>query len=265
MRDVINAVRTGAIVSWVAIATAIATPANAGGIPVFDGSTFAQAVATVKALGDQLSEMAKDYAEQQAQTAKLGEIFSGITGNRGLSDLLNGSAQGEARRYAATPIESFTSLSIGDGELSGTASGLQDKAEAIMAEFGLRPGAEIVPAAPDSPRARNIDLHQGTALAALTVAEASFDAAPSRLAEIESLIGSIDGTPDLKASVDLNTRMQGQVALLLNELVMLQALQLRADGVTMNIASVSNDRSVSTFTFSRTDYDAINAPEEEIE
>jgi len=234
--------------------TAIAPQtAHANGVPVFDASTFGQAV-------KQIIEMGKQLLEMEKQTGKLEDIISDLTGPRDMSGLLNSAADGAARRYADTDLSSFIDLASGAGGLSSSASDLATAAASIISTYGLRPGAEMIPSAPAGSRAKSIDLAQGTTLAAMTVGESAFNGSSERLATIEGLMGAIDGTPDLKASVDLNTRMQAQVALLLNEMLTVQALQLRSSGVAMGLEAVTEDNVVSTFGFDATQYGAINAP-----
>lgn len=227
--------------------------ARANGVPVFDASTFGQAVKQIVEMGKQLLEMEK-------QTGKLEGIISDLTGPRDMSGLLNSAADGAARRYADSDLSSFIDLASGAGGLSSNASDLATAAASIIRTYGLRSGAEMIPSAPAGTRAKSIDLAQGTTLAAMTVGESAFNGSSERLATIEGLMGAIDGTPDLKASVDLNTRMQAQVALLLNEMLTVQALQLRSTGVAMGLEAVTEDNVVSTFGFDATQYGAINAP-----
>ena len=237
-----------------AVSTAVTTQtARASGVPVFDASTFGQAV-------KQIVEMGKQLVEMQKQTGKLEDIITDLTGPRDMSGLLNSAADGAARRYADTDLSGFIDLAAGAGGLSSNASDLASAAQSIISTYGLRPGAEMIPSAPAGPRAKSIDLAQGTTLAAMTVGESAFNGSKNRLVAIEGLIGAIDGTPDLKASVDLNTRVQAQVALLLNEMLTVQALQLRSTGVAMGLEAVTEDNVVSTFGFDATQYGAINAP-----
>jgi len=233
--------------TFVLAATAIApNTARASGVPVFDASTFGQAV-------KQIIEMGKQLLEMEKQTGKLEDIIADLTGPRNMSGLLNSATDGAARRYADTDLSGFIDLAAGAGGLSSNAGDLATAA-------GLRPGAEMIPSAPTGTRAKSIDLAQGTTLAAMTVGESAFNGSSERLATIEGLIGAIDGTPDLKASVDLNTRMQAQVALLLNEMLTVQALHLRSTGVSMGLEAVTEDNVVSTFGFDEVQYGSINAP-----
>jgi type IV secretion system protein VirB5 len=235
-------------------ATAIApNTARASGVPVFDASTFGQAV-------KQIIEMGKQLLEMEKQTGKLEDIIADLTGPRNMSGLLNSATEQATRRYADTDLSGFVDLASGAGGLSTNADDLATAAQGIISTYGLRPGAEMIPSAPTGTRAKSIDLAQGTTLAAMTVGESAFNGSSGRLAKIEGLIGAIDGTPDLKASVDLNTRMQAQVALLLNEMLTVQALHLRSTGVAMGLEAVTEDNVVSTFGFDATQYGAISAP-----
>ena len=246
-------VRSIAVALTLTVATTASLTARASGVPVFDASTFGQAV-------KQFVEMGKQLLEMQKQTGKLEDIIADLTGPRDMSGLLNSAADGEMRRYADTALSDFTDLAAGAGGLSPNAGGLETSAQNIVTTYGLRTGAVMIPSAPTGARAKSIDLAQGTTLAAMTVGESAFNGSSERLATIEGLIGAIDGTPDLKASVDLNTRMQAQVALLLNEVLTIQALQLRSTGVSMGLEAVTEDNVVSTFGFDATQYRAINAP-----
>ena len=244
---------TGLTLALAITAAAAPQAARASGVPVFDGAAATQWIQQIIEMGKQLSEM-------EAQTGKLEDIISDLTGSRDMSGLLNSTADGAARRYADTDLSGFIDLAAGAGGLSSNAGDLATAAQSIISTYGLRPGAEMIPSAPAGPRAKSIDLAQGTTLAAMTVGESAFNGSSERLAAIEGLIGAIDGTPDLKASVDLNTRMQAQVALLLNEMLTVQALHLRSTGVAMGLEAVTEDIVVSTFGFDATQYRAINAP-----
>ena len=238
-----------------ALATIAIAPntARASGVPVFDGAAATQWI-------QQIIEMGKQLLEMEKQTGKLEDIIADLTGPRNMSGLLNSATDGVARRYADTDLSGFIDLASGAGGLSTNADDLATAAQGIISTYGLRPGAVMIPSAPTGTRAKSIDLAQGTTLAAMTVGESAFNGSSERLATIEGLIGAIDGTPDLKASVDLNTRMQAQVALLLNEMLTVQALHLRSTGVSMGLEAVTEDNVVSTFGFDEVQYGSINAP-----
>ena len=233
---------------------------HASGVPVIDAAAITQAVKSFTETVKLVREAEKQVSELQEQVLQLDRIIADLTGTRGMSDLLNGSTDAAKRRYADTGLGSFIDLAAGTGSLSAGASGLETRATSIISDYGFRTGAQMVPSAPTGSRAKSVDLIQGTTVAAMTVGERAFDGTGDRLANIEGLIGAIDGTPDLKASVDLNTRMQGQVALLLNEMLMLQGMQLHSTGVTMGVEAADKERAVTSFSFDPVAYDNLNAP-----
>ena len=135
---------------------------------MFDGAAATQWIQQIIEMGKQLSEMEK-------QTGKLEDIISDLTGPRDMSGLLNSAADGAARRYADTELSGFIDLAAGAGGLSSNAGDLATAAQGIISTYGLRPGAEMIPSAPAGPRAKSIDLAQGTTLAAMTVGESAFN------------------------------------------------------------------------------------------
>ena len=255
----------GAVLRRTCAAIAVSTvgfsaPAYASGVPVIDAAAIAQAVLNLQETVKLFEEAEKRLKELERQVEQFDEIIDDLTGTRNMSDLLNGGSEGTQRRYAETDLSGFIALATGGGGLSGNASGLEAAGTAIVGDYGFRSGSTMVPSDPTGPRARSIDLAQGTTLAAMTVGEAAFNGSAARMATVEGLIGAIDGTDDLKESIDLQTRMQGQIALLLSEMIMLQGLQLRTSGVEMGVTAVGEEMMAATFEFDRAEYDALNAP-----
>ena len=64
----------------------------------------------------------------------------------------------------------------------------------------------------------------------MATAEDTYARANTSMGRVNELIGQIDDNADLKASVDYNTRMLGEIAVLLNESLRLQAAQANATG-----------------------------------
>ena len=217
-------------------AALVAAPlqASATGVPVFDASNVAKAIEQVKALSDQLKEM-------EAQTKRLQENLDAIRGARGMSALLNSVEQQGDRAFASAPIAEIEQLFGKGGALSGEAGKLSSRIEALKGEFKLMPGAALTPDQPGSLVAKRHDFSQGTTLAALALSAEAFDRAPDRIEVIEVLIGAIDAAPDLKASVDLTNRIAAENALLLAQLIQLQATQLRLAGASAHAENAARD------------------------
>ena len=86
----------------------------------------------------------------------------------------------------------------------------------------------------DSPFAMSIDRATNANLAALASSQMTYNQVRTRLESIDGLLGSLEGSEDLKTSIDLNARIAAENSLLLAELIRMQALdqQARASSVT---------------------------------
>ena len=72
----------------------------------------------------------------------------------------------------------------------------------------------------------------GTGLAAAATGEDAFVRSNEGMTRVNQLVTQIDSTPDLKASVDLNTRVLVEVNQQLNEMLRVMAANASASGVT---------------------------------
>ena len=81
-----------------------------------------------------------------------------------------------------------------------------------------------------TPQDRALATQAGAGLAAVATAEDTYARANSSMGRVNQLIGQIDSNADLKASVDYNTRMLGEIAVLLNETLRVQAVTANAAG-----------------------------------
>ena len=66
------------------------------------------------------------------------------------------------------------------------------------------------------------------------------------MTRVGNLIGQIDTQPDLKASVDLNTRMVAEVAQQMNEMLRVLAVQAQAQG-TLAVDQARDRAAATTF------------------
>lgn len=168
----------------------------AGGIPVFDASSVAQAIASVQEL--------KNQVEQQKQ------LYSALNGNRGMGTLLNNPA---LRNYLPDDWRQvYDTLNSGDvSGLTGTAAQIR-KANQIF----------------DCAKVQNSqDKLFCNRSAGLSAAQKSFglnayEQSTKRMDQIESLMKQINQTTDAKSIAELNARLQAENALIQNEQIKLQ-------------------------------------------
>lgn len=168
----------------------------AGGIPVFDAATVAQALASVQELKAQL--------DQQKQ------LFSALNGSRGLGTLLNNPA---LRDYLPADFKKvYDSVQSSDfSSLTGTAADIR-KANQIF------DCAKLVASSSVSLCNRGA----GSAANQKSFAMNAFEQSTKRMDQIESLMREINNTTDAKSIAELNARLQAENAMIQNEQIKLQ-------------------------------------------
>ncbi|WP_299844518.1 type IV secretion system protein [uncultured Jannaschia sp.] len=203
-----------------AILTVIAGTAHAQGVPTFDAASVAQAIA-------QLEQMRQDYANQLQQ-------LESMTGNKAISGILNG-ASDIAARESADSLSAIMSGGMTGAAIPGNASALTARMNELKTTFALPDINSFL--ASDTPQDRALATQAGAGLAAVATAEDTYARANTSMGRVNQLIGQIDANADLKASVDYNTRMLGEIAVLLNESLRLQAAQANATGTDALLAA----------------------------
>lgn len=206
------------------------SPINVGaqGIPVIDTSQIVQVIA-------QLQQQVRDYEEQVKQLITMKEQFENMkerllamTGAKGISSILNGSAE-KLARTAATDFQSIIDNAISGGTISGNVGDMNSVISDLRARFDLGDLATFNSSTIAGDKA--IASLAGSGLAAVATADDSYKRAGAAVARINTLVDRIDTTPDLKASIDFNTRVTAEVAVLLLELVRVQSAATNTVGM----------------------------------
>ncbi|KPB00617.1 hypothetical protein SU32_12350 [Ahrensia marina] len=202
--------------------------ASSQGIPVIDTSQIAQVIA-------QLQQQIKDYEEQlkqlttmKDQLANLQQQLTAITGAKGISSILNGTAE-KAARQAADDLKGIVDGAISGNAIAGNIGNMRSVISDLKTRFKLDDLADF--ASSDVAADKAIASLAGSGLAAVATAEDSYKRANDAVGRINSLVDQIDSTSDLKASVDFNTRVNAEVAVLLMELLRVQSAQTNATGM----------------------------------
>ncbi|MCI5044418.1 MAG: type IV secretion system protein [Aquisalinus sp.] len=197
------------------------SPAIPQGIPVIDTSQIAQVIA-------QLQQQIRDYEEQVKQLTNMQQRLEAMTGAKGISSILNSSAERTARE-AATDLQSIVSAAIGGGNISGNVGNMNTVISDLKSRFDLGDLGDFDSS--DIPADKAIASLAGSGLAAVATAEDSYTRANAAVGRVNALVDQIDSTADLKASVDFNTRVNAEVAVLLLELLRVQSAQANATGM----------------------------------
>ena len=186
-------------------------PALAGGVPVIDVASIAEAIKT-------LIQLEKQFSELQEQTGLSEEQLRSLTGARGLADLVN---DPDSRYYI--PAEYLDILKLTAGIAGGDYDALQDRIDVILDEAivldvddtGLVDGS-------DEYNAYVSDQNQIAINTAL--AEEAYNEANRRTANLQTLLDQINSAEDPKEIADLQARISAEQLMLSNEQNKLAAL-----------------------------------------
>ncbi len=195
-------------------------PATAQGIPVFDATSVANLI-------QQLQALDRDFRNQIDQLTQLQDQLTAMTGSRGIGNVLNGAAE-IAQREAAISLQGIMDGAIAGTSIPGNTGGIDSTIQRLRSTMELDDLDQLL--ASTFPQDRAIAVSAGAGMAAMATAEDTYARANASMGRVTQLIQDIDTNADLKASVDYNTRMLAEVAILLNETLRIQAAQATAAG-----------------------------------
>jgi len=195
------------------------------GIPVIDTSQIAQVIATLQQQIKDYSEQIKQLTTMKDQLTNMQQRLQAITGAKGISAILNGSAEKTART-SASDLQAIIDGAISGGAIAGNIGDMKSVISNLRSKFKLDDLDKFASSAVPADQA--IASLAGSGMTAVAVADDSYKRANSAVARVNSLVDQIDSTADLKASVDFNTRVNAEVAVLILELIRVQSAQTNA-------------------------------------
>jgi type IV secretion system protein VirB5 len=201
-------------------ALAIGTGGNlqAAGVPVIDASNLAQAVTQVTTLGEQLATLQEQLNTLRAQATTITNLYNEMRGITAHALMLPNPVE---VLHDFLPAASLDPASLLAGPLSGAANALRGAREIYSADALFGGGGTQLSGAARQYRERSDFIYSYLALA-----KDAYEKVAARRATLESFAGALASATTEKAVLDLNTRIAAENALLLNDLVQLQALQL---------------------------------------
>lgn len=202
--------------------------AHTQGIPVIDTSQIAQVIATLQQQLKDYEEQIKQLTTMQDQLTNMQERLQAITGAKGISGILNGSAE-KAARQAASDLQSIVDGAISGNAIAGNVGDMNTIISDLKTRFDL--GDLTSFNSSDIAADKAIASLAGSGLAAVATADDSYKRANAAVTRVNALVDQIDGTSDLKASVDFNTRVNAEVAVLILELIRVQSAATNATGM----------------------------------
>jgi len=216
---------------------AFASPASAQGIPVFDSSSYLQALATV-----QNTVKMVEQGEQQIATATstLNSLQKITNVNSIASNLINSQVR---NILPNTTIDASTLLS---GDLSKIGS-LGSLASSIQSRYALPASSSS-----DADAAYNQALKDATGSSAATAAlgENTLSITQTRMQGLDQLREQLSSAKDPKDVMDLQARISVEQAQLQNDMLKMQAIQMAQAGqanLQISAAQVAAGREEAEF------------------
>lgn len=201
-----------------ALAALAASPAAAQGIPVYDASGFAQAIATVKNTLSMIEQGKQQISEAQALFGSLNKL----TDVNGIATSLT---QDAVRRWLPPEVRDIAVLMNqgpdGLGAIGERATAIRDVGRISLPVLA----SSAAPAAWDA-RGR-LDTIGDEAARDAALAETAYNVTRQRTDGLEDLRGALDGATDAKEVLDIQARIGVENAHIQNDAMQLQALAMR--------------------------------------
>jgi type IV secretion system protein VirB5 len=191
--------------------------ATAQGIPVYDNAQNVNQLQEIAHMVQQIETMA-----DQLEAAKEGNLA--ITGTRNMGSLLNGRTEANMRRYTPDSLEDLIHIGTSD-HVPATAHGVRSTYNRLYNAAKPLTSVELNPSNPSYVSAVAYERNVNTTMAAMAATDGAYSNATKRNETYEAMLSELNNTPDMKASIDLQTRANIENGMVLNELTRLMALQ----------------------------------------
>lgn len=207
------------MLSTTALISALFFSAGAEAMIVYDPSNYSEAVT-------QFNQMVKSYQQQLQQLQQQIQQTSALTGTRSMGSLLNGPAEADLRRFLPPDWQDTMKMGGATG-LGSSASQTQGLYNSYYTAYAPVTGAAAVSKDPAGPVAQSIDRNTQTTYAAMAASESSYNEVTPRTTTYENLLQQVNTTTDLKSSIDLQSRINAENGMAINELVRLNSIQVQ--------------------------------------
>lgn len=200
-----------------------ASPSYGSGIPVIDAANLAKMAEEMVTMQKQLDQMTAAYSKQLEQLDQAEQQTGAVTGTRQMGSLLNGTEEQQMRHYVP---ENMNDLLGGRQNISGASPVPQSFASLRQEYQPLAPEDFGEDAAALPTNAAYLE-RSNTDYAALATSDAAYRNAANRMKGYEAMLKELNSTQDVKGSVDLLARISAENGIIMNEMIRLQALQMR--------------------------------------
>lgn len=207
--------------------------AHAQGVPTYSVTEHAELIALLNSSGDMvglnteiLDNALLQLQELQEQLRQARATHNAITGARDtITNLFNGDI---------TPRKLSSSLSTLSMTGNSVNRRLSNHMEELRVDFQPLSGLQALGRSVEDPATRSHDLVSGSSMAGLAIAEEGFAGAGEAMERYDGYREQISATDDLKASIDLNTRIAIENGMMLATLLQTLSAQGQLDAAIVN-------------------------------
>lgn len=184
-----------------------------------------------------IRQMEADFREFEAQTNELLDQTAALTGTRSMGDLFNSGIYEDLRTYLPGEVGDFADILNSPSAGSAVGSRVQD----YFDDYAIGTASDFGYIRPNDPHGQARDRYNSVAVTGLAAAEEAYASIETRTTAIEGLIAEINNTTDLKASLDLNSRLVAEQSLLNLEVMRLQTIAMQVAGAA-DVKAIADER-----------------------
>ncbi len=243
-----------------ALATALAGPVGAQGVPTVDTQNIAQEIR-------QLQQMLQDFGIQtdlldnaleqlqvvQDQLDQLQDMYASLTGPRSILGMVMGDGLDGLLEAKFSDLPGLIrGIQTGDWSnlLGITAGPMRTQMEQALARAGFDEDSLREIATSGNPGAEGVATRATTGAVMSAAAQNSHAEAAQSLERVERLVTMIPQMEDLKAAMDHNTRVTAELAIAMTRMWELEAIQTLGAGNAgvVDAATIAEERRYMDFT-----------------
>lgn len=261
LRSTVAATIMGAGVAMIGVTAA--TPAHAQGVPTVDVQNIAQEINQLRQMiedevlqNEQLTQLLSQLDTLREQYAQLQETYAALTGLAELPEIISAQMEdglnGMLDQEFGDILGTIEAIQNGDwSQLTGNASPqIRTQMTRVLAEAGFDEDTLSEMANSGTPGAARTATQATTGAAVSAAAQTSYEEAGQSLERVDRLVGMIGSMEDLKASVDLNTRVTAELAIAMVAMWQLEAVQTVGTGQAgvIDAATLAEEQRYMDFT-----------------
>jgi|TARA_R100000501_G_C2611454_1_gene105971 type IV secretion system protein VirB5 len=261
LRSTVAATIMGAGVAMIGVTAA--TPADAQGVPTVDVQNIAQEINQLRQMiedevlqNEQLTQLLSQLDTLREQYAQLQETYAALTGLAELPEIISAQMEdglnGMLDQEFGDILGTIEAIQNGDwSQLTGNASPqIRTQMTRVLAEAGFDEDTLSEMANSGTPGAARTATQATTGAAVSAAAQTSYEEAGQSLERVDRLVGMIGSMEDLKASVDLNTRVTAELAIAMVAMWQLEAVQTVGTGQAgvIDAATLAEEQRYMDFT-----------------